>query len=47
MRETLMCSLGMVVDQPIDRAEDGVRGTLAAQGFGVLTGIDVAATFTR
>ena len=40
-----MCSLDTVVDQPIDRAEGAVREALAAQGFGVLTEIDVAATF--
>jgi hypothetical protein len=27
MREALMWSLGMVVDEPIDLAEGGVRGT--------------------
>ena len=40
-----MWSLGMVVDEPIDLAEGGVRGTLVTQRAGVLTGIDVAATF--
>jgi uncharacterized protein (DUF302 family) len=33
------------VELPIDRAEAVVRDTLASQGFGVLTEIDVAATF--
>lgn len=37
-------SLDKVVDQPIDRVEAAVREALAAQGFGVLTEIDVAAT---
>jgi len=40
-----MRSLDTVVDQPIDRAENAMREALAAQGFGVLTEIDVAATF--
>ena len=40
-----MCSLDTVVDQPIDRAEGAVREVLAAQGFGILTEIDVDATF--
>ena len=40
-----MRSLDTVVDQPIDRAENAVREALATQGFGVLTEIDVAATF--
>jgi uncharacterized protein (DUF302 family) len=40
-----MRSLDTVVDQPIDRAEKAMREALAAQGFGVLTEIDVAATF--
>ena len=37
-------SLDKVVDQPMDRVETAVREALAAQGFGVLTEIDVAAT---
>ena len=37
-------SFDKVVDQPIDRVEPAVRDALAAQGFGVLTEIDVAAT---
>jgi uncharacterized protein (DUF302 family) len=40
-----MRSLDVVVNQPIERAEGAVRRALAAQGFGVLTEIDVAATF--
>jgi len=33
------------IELPIDRAESVVRAALTAQGFGVLTEIDVAATF--
>ena len=33
------------INLPIDRAESVVRDALAAQGLGVLTEIDVAATF--
>ena len=40
-----MRSLDGVINQPIDRAEAAFRAALAAQGFGVLTEIDVAATF--
>jgi uncharacterized protein (DUF302 family) len=35
----------ITVDLPIDRAEAVVRDALASQGFGILTEIDVAATF--
>jgi len=38
-------SLDKVVDRPMDQVEPAVREALAAQGFGVLTEIDVAATF--
>ena len=38
-------SLDKVVDRPIDQVEPAVREALAGQGFGVLTEIDVAATF--
>ncbi|MDR3648549.1 MAG: DUF302 domain-containing protein, partial [Acidimicrobiales bacterium] len=38
-------SFDTVVDQTIDRAEGAVGAALAVQGFGVLTEIDVAATF--
>ena len=40
-----MRSLDSVIDQPIDQAETAVRAALAAEGFGILTEIDVAATF--
>ena len=40
-----MRSLDTVVDLPIDRAESAVRQALATRGFGVLTEIDVTATF--
>jgi len=38
-------SIEITVDLPIDRAEAVVRDALASQGFGILTEIDVAATF--
>lgn len=38
-------SINKVVHRPIDQTEWAVREALAAQGFGVLTEIDVAATF--
>jgi uncharacterized protein (DUF302 family) len=38
-------SIDKVVHRPVDQAESAVRVALAAQGFGVLTEIDVAATF--
>jgi uncharacterized protein (DUF302 family) len=38
-------SLHKVVDRPMDQVEPAVREALAGQGFGVLTEIDVAATF--
>lgn len=40
-----MRSLDSVIDQPIDQTETAVRAALAAEGFGILTEIDVAATF--
>ena len=39
-----MRSLDKVFDGPVDQAEPAMREALAAQGFGVLTEIDVAAT---
>jgi uncharacterized protein (DUF302 family) len=38
-------SLGKVVDRPMEQVEPSVREALAGQGFGVLTEIDVSATF--
>jgi uncharacterized protein (DUF302 family) len=38
-------SLDKVVDRPMDEVESAVREALAGQGFGLLTEIDVAATF--
>ncbi len=38
-------SLHKVVDRPMAQVEPAVREALAGQGFGVLTEIDVAATF--
>lgn len=38
-------SLDKVVDRPMGQVEPAVREALAGQGFGVLTEIDVAATF--
>ncbi|HUY20984.1 MAG TPA: DUF302 domain-containing protein [Acidimicrobiales bacterium] len=40
-----MRSIDAVIDEPLDRVEEAVRGALATEGFGVLTEIDVAATF--
>ncbi len=40
-----MKALETIVDLPLDRAEAAIRDALAEQGFGVLTEIDVAATF--
>jgi uncharacterized protein (DUF302 family) len=37
-------TIGVTVDRPYDATVAAVRGTLAEQGFGVLTEIDVAAT---
>lgn len=36
-----------VLDTPIDAAEEEVREALSEKGFGVLTEIDVAATFKK
>jgi uncharacterized protein (DUF302 family) len=40
-----MKALTATVDLPMAEAETAVRAALASQGFGVLTEIDVAATF--
>ncbi len=40
-----MDGIEITVELPIERAEVVVREALAAQGFGILTEIDVAATF--
>lgn len=39
-----MEALVTTIDRPIEDAEPLVRDALAAQGFGVLTEIDIAAT---
>jgi uncharacterized protein (DUF302 family) len=39
-----MDAITTVVDLPLDQAEAAVRETLATQGFGVLTEMDIAAT---
>jgi uncharacterized protein (DUF302 family) len=44
MEETTMHSIQTTLEAPMDEAEARVRATLAEQGFGVLTEIDVAAT---
>jgi uncharacterized protein (DUF302 family) len=40
-----MDGIEITVELPIERAEAVVREALASQGFGILTEIDVAATF--
>ena len=40
-----MDGIEITVELPIERAEVVVREALASQGFGILTEIDVAATF--
>ena len=40
-----MDGIEITVELPIERAEVVVRAALASQGFGILTEIDVAATF--
>ena len=40
-----MDGIEITVELPIERAEGVVREALASQGFGILTEIDVAATF--
>ena len=39
-----MDSIQTTIDVPMPEAESAVREALAAQGFGILTEIDVAAT---
>ncbi|HUY10427.1 MAG TPA: DUF302 domain-containing protein [Candidatus Dormibacteraeota bacterium] len=40
-----MDAIETTVDEPIGEAESAIRGALVVEGFGVLTEIDVAATF--
>ncbi|HET9060369.1 MAG TPA: DUF302 domain-containing protein [Acidimicrobiales bacterium] len=42
---TLMKALERDIDQPLEDVEASLRSALSEQGFGVLTEIDVAATF--
>lgn len=39
-----MRAIETVVDLPMEAAERAVRDALSSEGFGVLTGVDVAAT---
>ncbi len=44
-RETPRDALETVLDRPLAEIEDAIRRALSEEGFGILTEIDVAATF--
>ena len=38
---------GRIIDAPVEEAEERIKKSLAAQGFGILTEVDVAATMKK